>query len=98
MSVWPVLSKYVTSSLLPWLQNKIIFRMFLMGIPVSIFILLTGIIISHRIAGPIYKIEKHLDQIMQGGPVEAIVLRKGDFGKSLASKLNSVLFMLEKMK
>jgi len=39
----------------------------LLGLPViSILMLLWGLIISHRIAGPVYRLEQELDKILKG--------------------------------
>lgn len=49
-----------------------------------------GIMLSHRIAGPWYKLENILVEMSKGNVSEAIKLRKNDELKSLADALNSV--------
>lgn len=47
-----------------------------------------GIYLSHKIAGPIYRIEKFLDDMALGNLASRIVLRKGDELMSVADKIN----------
>jgi len=60
-----------------------------------IFVILLALILEilflHRIAGPIYKIEKTLNDIANGKKVQPIKLRKKDFFKSLAASVNKVI-------
>ncbi len=50
-----------------------------------------GIIYSHRIAGPIYNINRALDLAASGELHREIRLRQGDFFQETASKLNKIL-------
>lgn len=47
-----------------------------------------GIYLSHKIAGPIYRIEKFLGDMAAGNFAARIVLRKGDELMSVADKIN----------
>lgn len=47
-----------------------------------------GIYLSHKIAGPIYRIEKFLGDMAAGNFASRIVLRKGDELMSVADKIN----------
>jgi methyl-accepting chemotaxis protein len=47
-----------------------------------------GIFLSHKIAGPIYRIEKFLGDMSTGNFAARIVLRKGDELMSVADKIN----------
>ncbi|MDP2941239.1 MAG: hypothetical protein Q8N85_03175 [Candidatus Omnitrophota bacterium] len=44
--------------------------------------------LSHRIAGPVYRIEKELDELLSGKKVAPIKLRKKDELKNLVEKIN----------
>ena len=46
--------------------------------------------LSNRIAGPVFRIEKHLDFFKQTGNFDPIILRENDLLKSLADKINGV--------
>ncbi len=50
----------------------------------------------HRIAGPVYRIEKTLNEIAEGKKVEFVRLRKKDFFKSLAEAMNKVIGIIQK--
>ena len=50
-----------------------------------------SIMISHRIAGPWYRMEAILRKIAEGGLTSEISLRKGDELQSLADSLNMVI-------
>ncbi len=52
----------------------------------------------HRIAGPLYRIEKILNEISEGKNVEPIKLRKKDFYKSLAEAVNKVIEYVNTLK
>ena len=55
---------------------------------VSPLIFLFPLFFSHRIAGPIYKIEKSIDEIARGNLALKIKLRKGDEFQDLADIMN----------
>ena len=60
----------------------------------SIFVfLLTGIIlifISHNMVGPIYRLEKHLEEINETGEVKLIRFRKKDYLQNLELQINKM--------
>jgi len=60
----------------------------------SIFVfLLTGIIlifISHKMVGPIYRLEKHLEEINETGEVKLIRFRKKDYLQNLELQINKM--------
>ncbi len=47
-----------------------------------------GIVISHRVAGPIYRFNQYLKSLSPNS--EALTLRKSDFFKELASTINTL--------
>jgi len=58
--------------------------------------LLAGIFLTHRIAGPIYNIEKSLDEIKGGNLAKRIYLRWSDEFKDLANLANEFVAKLDK--
>ena len=52
----------------------------------------TALEVSHRIAGPLYRLEKELDSLIAGTSRGPIKLRKHDEFKLLAEKINKMLF------
>lgn len=71
------------------------YRWFLFFLPAIFFFLYFALHSSHRIAGPLYSIERKIEQMGQGNLTTRLTLRKGDEGKSLAQKVNSLNEMLE---
>ena len=71
----------------------------LIGLPViSLLILFWGLIISHRIAGPLYRLERELERIAQGDFSLRIRLRRRDELISIAQGINKVLDRIEAKK
>lgn len=60
----------------------------------GLFALLTGLLMTHRMAGPIYKFKLELKRIEQGQPPRPIAVRKNDEFKDVAEALNGALVAL----
>ncbi|MFN4227509.1 MAG: hypothetical protein ACK4F0_05160 [Candidatus Ratteibacteria bacterium] len=52
----------------------------------------------HRIVGPLYRIEKVLNEITEGKDVEKIKLRRKDFLKQFAETVNRLIDYINKIK
>jgi len=62
------------------------------ALPVSLFLLwIIALELSHRVAGPLYRIEKELDERISGNKHGPIRLRAKDEFKLLADKLNKLI-------
>ncbi|MCM8785018.1 MAG: hypothetical protein NC827_02080 [Candidatus Omnitrophica bacterium] len=71
------------------------------GILILLLIILTfylEIRFLHRIVGPLYRIEKVFNEIIEGKDVEKIKLRKKDFFKSFAETVNKLIDYINKIK
>jgi len=55
-----------------------------------------AIVLSHRIAGPIYRIRTTLDEILKGDYSKRLFLRKTDELKDIADRINSLIDLLDK--
>lgn len=64
------------------------------AIIVFLFIVISGIWYSHKIAGPIYRINSQLKTISLDKIVDKVSFRKGDFFKELAVSYNKRLHFL----
>jgi len=95
LTLWPTLSKLIPPDVFPILQANIVFTLFCAGVPIVLLIFVSGIIITHRIAGPIYNIEDKLDKAIRGEDIGLICLRKGDELQELAEKVNTLLQKLK---
>ncbi len=81
---------YITS-----IQNQ-----FLVGIPIAIvavscLLLVLGIYVSHRIAGPMYRITKNLNMIGVDNQIDTIQIRKRDQLKEMADAFNHMVHALK---
>lgn len=52
---------------------------------------LMALILSHRIAGPLYRLEHHLEAVGSGQEPVDVAFRKGDLYESLAAACNKVM-------
>lgn len=57
-----------------------------------------AIVLSHRIAGPIFRIKKTLDEVTKGDYSKRLHLRNTDELKDVAESINKVMELLEKKK
>ncbi|MBA3004291.1 MAG: methyl-accepting chemotaxis protein [Desulfurivibrio sp.] len=72
------------------LLKKILLIAWILLIPGGIWITLRTILVSHRMAGPLFKLEKTMDEMCQGKIGEKIYLRQKDHCKDLAEKINAL--------
>lgn len=61
-----------------------------------IILVLASIYYSHRIAGPIYRLKKLLEEKIKGGHIEPVYFRKNDEFQELAELINKVLSLERK--
>ena len=68
------------------------------AIVVTAILLIGGLYISHRIAGPIYRMQKELQDMSEEKPVElrAIQFRKKDYFPELAETFNHLVEVWKK--
>ena len=64
---------------------------------VSPLVFILGLLFSHRIAGPLYRIEKTIDEIAKGNLTIRIKLRQGDELSDLADEINRMAENLDKV-
>ena len=98
ITIWPVVSGSITEPLMNLVSYQILVRLLLFLIPISLVITGFSIILTHRIAGPVYRLEKTLDELIQGEDVRYIKLRKNDELKDLAAKLNEVVRIIKELR
>ncbi len=64
----------------------IVIQLLFTGVIFILFIFLT-----HKIAGPLYKLKKHLAQIREGEPITPLVFRNGDHFSDVADEVSLFL-------
>ena len=95
LTLWPTLSTLIPPDVFPILQANIVFTLFCAVVPIVLLIFVSGTIITHRVAGPIYNIENKLDKAIRGEDIDLIRLRKDDELQELAEKINALLQKLK---
>lgn len=76
------------------LLKKILSTQWLIILMGGLVVVIATLILTHRIAGPFYRFEKSLDEMIDGNISNKIVLRKKDEGKPLAQKINAFNYIL----
>ncbi|MCO4753428.1 MAG: hypothetical protein KC478_03050 [Bacteriovoracaceae bacterium] len=55
------------------------------------FLFVFSIFLSHKIAGPMYKLSKHLESIRNGGEARDLFFRNGDYFHDVAEDVNATV-------
>lgn len=86
--------EFIAITLFPALKR--INMILLIGLPI-IFVLLFGwgMMLSHRLAGPLDRLNRELDEIVKGDYKRRLNIRKDDELKGLADDINTILDKLE---
>lgn len=75
----------------PLLQLKDIFiSHWLLILPTTVFTAIAALLLSHRIAGPMFRFEIVLDNMLKKDLSDIIHLRRNDEGKRLAKKIDAL--------
>jgi len=91
LTIWPVVSGLLSETTISFVKNRIYFRLLLFSFPILFVMLVLAVVFSHRIVGPIYRIERALDRLLQGEDVDFIKFRRGDELQELGVKINEFI-------
>ncbi len=91
-------SDHVFFSFLEAQQTQMNYVFALTGVLVSASMCLLGLFLSHRVAGPLYRLCSHLKKISADGSVEEVKFREGDFFPEVADAFNEHLRRIGKSK
>lgn len=81
----------------PSIQNILTFSMLavvVLLITTTVLLTFIGIRFSHRIAGPLYKLEESMERLARGEKIDFIHFRKTDIVNSLSDKFNAIIARL----
>ena len=95
ISVWPVVSGFLPAGFSHAILTQIVFRFSLYLIPIVLVVLCASIILTHRIAGPVFIMEKTISAVLKGEDAPLIKLRRNDELKDLADKINELLKLVK---
>lgn len=84
----------IAINLMPVL-NKINFMLIAGLIPLFMLLFLWGLILSHRFSGPLERVEKDLDKILEGDTSIRFKVREKDDIKGIVDKLNKLIERLK---
>jgi signal transduction histidine kinase len=91
MLAWQmVIPEAIAYNLMPVLKK--VNLVIALSVPIILVLLwLVALELSHRVAGPLYRMEKELDEIISGAKKGPLKLRKKDEFKILADKINKLI-------
>ena len=72
-------------------RDQLLLFLVIMEIAITGIIFVISIFISHKIAGPLYKLKTYLNNIKDGGEITPIYFRKGDYFMELADDVNDFM-------
>jgi signal transduction histidine kinase len=98
MTVWPVFSGFVPKDVTSLVSHQLFFRTSFFALPAVLLIVVFSVLVSHRIAGPLYNMERTIDLVIQGESVGYIRLREKDEFHNLAEKINELIGIIEKLR
>jgi signal transduction histidine kinase len=96
--IWPVVRIYIPPALVSVMIQQLISKLYSSSFILLIVIAGFSIIFTHRIAGPVYNLEKTLEKLNQGEDVGLIRLRDGDELQELATKINQVITCMKQFR
>lgn len=72
-------------------RNSLLLVLGLVELTILCFLFIFSIFLSHKIAGPMYKLTKHFEKIREGGEIKPVFFRDGDYFKEIAHEVNLTL-------
>lgn len=92
-TLWPSIAKYTPEAgeIEQYFRVTTMYMLALNALGILCLITAFGIIITHRVAGPVYHMQHHLGRLLQGENIGPIILRKGDEFQELAETINETL-------
>ena len=58
---------------------------------IMVLLIILGVFMTHRIAGPVYRVQKDIERVLAGEKGVRVRFRRGDSFPELAEKVNSLL-------
>ena len=79
-------------------EQQSVLSMMYFGVSAVAFVLMVGLglLYSHRIAGPLHRLNSHMKEIASGREPAAVKFRRGDQFQELAENFNAMIARLEK--
>jgi len=90
--------EYMVSRVFPGIKRweLVIPPILLNNLIIIIIVIVIGIFYSHRIAGPVYRIQNDIERVLEGEKDIRIVLRRKDSPKEIADSINLLIERVRK--
>jgi hypothetical protein len=72
-------------------QKDLIIYLVFIQVVILMLVFVSFIFITHKIAGPLYKLKEHLYNIREGGAIKSLAFRKGDYFTDVADEVTLFL-------
>lgn len=73
------------------IQKELIFYLIIIQLVMTVLVLVIFIFLTHKIAGPLYKLKNHLFKIRTGSPITPLTFREGDYFHDVAEEVSLFL-------
>jgi methyl-accepting chemotaxis protein len=84
-------SKLVIQNTSVAIMPSVVYTTLVTTFVVGLIVIMVTLLVSHKIAGPVYRFEKDITRIAEGDLKNRIRIRKGDQFQALASSLNQMI-------
>ena len=100
VTVWPITIAYVPKNLIDLAKHQVLVRTILFLVPAVLVIIGFAIVVSHKVAGPLYRLERTIDEVVRGKDVKHIRLRKKDEPelKILTTRINDLIALVKQLR
>ncbi len=72
-------------------QKNLIIFLFVVQTIITTLVFIVFIFLTHKIAGPMFKLKNHLASIREGGPITPLTFRNGDYFADVAEEVSLFL-------
>jgi hypothetical protein len=72
-------------------QRNLIIFLFVVQIIITTLVFIVFIFLTHKIAGPMFKLKNHLASIREGNPITPLTFRNGDYFTDVAEEVSLFL-------
>ncbi|MFH1674107.1 MAG: hypothetical protein ABIF87_11880 [Pseudomonadota bacterium] len=97
-AMWPIIVREAPTFRIEIIKVDFLLRLLHFSVPVLVVIGVLVIIFSHRIVGPIYRVKRALDALIEGEDVQEIRFRENDEFQSLVPKINKVIQLVKELR
>lgn len=79
------------SSVVASAKKDMIFYLIIIQVVITLLVFIIFIFLTHKIAGPLFKLKNHLIGIREGNPISPLVFRHGDYFQDVSEEISLFL-------